>query len=159
MILTIEPLIGINNIKLGMTEIEMMKDIESARITSNQALFSRLEYDSHHKLHYIEVSNPFDEFDLQLLYNAVDLFKTKADDIIELLNKDASYVQDDEAEIGTSFIFKELGLVLWRPGVMTEQLLHSREFLTELSVENQEYEKRNFYFTTVSLFSPLYYDS
>ncbi|MFD1887628.1 hypothetical protein [Paenibacillus wenxiniae] len=159
MILTIQPLTGINEIKLGMTEIEIMATIENACLAANEVVFSRLEYDSHHTLHYIEISNPFGDYDLQLRYKGIDLFQTKADDLIMLLNQQASYIEDDEAEMGTQFVFKQLGLALWRPDVITEEIVHSKEFLTELSVENQEYEKRNFYFATVSLFSPSYYDS
>lgn len=41
---------------------------------------------------------------------------------------------------------------------MKEDMVNLKEFLTELSPENQKYEKRNFYFITVSLFSASYYD-
>ncbi|WP_322922422.1 hypothetical protein [Paenibacillus campi] len=157
-VIEIIPLVGINSIKLGMTEPQVKEVLKNLPFDNYEELFSRLEYDVDNKLHYIEVSNPFDEFDLQLIYNGIDLFKTKADDIIESISKHAPYIQDDESKMGYNFIFQELGLAFWRPDVMTEEMLNSKEFLTELSLENQEYEKRNFYFTTVSLFSPSYYD-
>lgn len=157
-IIKITPLVGIDPIKLGMTELQVEEELKNSPFDNHEELFSRLEYDATNKLHYIEMSNPFDGFNLQLIYNGVDLFKTKAKDIIESISKQASYIQDDESQMGFNFIFQELGLAFWRPGVMTDDILNSKEFLTELSPENQEYEKQNFYFTTVSLFSPSYYD-
>ncbi|WP_411342600.1 hypothetical protein ACE3MZ_13050 [Paenibacillus sp. WLX1005] len=154
----INSLVGIDSILLGMNETEVKEKIKESSFNNFEELFSGLEYDSNNKLNYIEISNPFGEFDLQLLYNGIDLFKTKADDIIKLISEHNAYIQDDESEMGFNFIFQELGIAFWRPNVITEDMLNSKEFLTELTPENQEYEKRNFYFTTVSLFSPSYYN-
>ncbi|MDN4617699.1 hypothetical protein QCD85_06290 [Paenibacillus sp. PsM32] len=98
---------------MGITKLEVEKKLKNPLFDNHEELFSRLEYDTNNKLHYIEVSNPFDEFDLQLLYNGIDLFKTKADDIIGLIRRHASYIQDDESEKGFNFIFQELGLAFW----------------------------------------------
>ncbi|WP_158523940.1 hypothetical protein [Paenibacillus bovis] len=63
-----------------------------------------------------------------------------------------------EAELGYAFFFKEIGLSLWRPIVMTEALINSPEFLAEVLPENWEDEKRNLYFATVAVTIPSYYD-
>lgn len=41
---------------------------------------------------------------------------------------------------------------------MTEEMLNSVEFLTECSPENQELEKRFFYFRTVAVAAPGYFN-
>ncbi|TDL65492.1 hypothetical protein E2R58_18620 [Paenibacillus amylolyticus] len=159
--LEVIPMVGIGPFKLGMSKSEVEEIIECITPEISQ-LYNQLEYDSEHKLYFIEVSNPHDyspdESDVVLTYDNIDVFRTKADDLVKLIDSKTPYTRDIDAELGFSFIFKDIQLALWRPSVMTEEMLNSVEFLTEFSPENQELEKRFFYFRTVAVAAPGYFN-
>lgn len=154
----IKPLVSIGSIQLGMDQSQVQTECKNFPLHNAEDLFSKIEYDSNHKLVFIEAWNPFGEFDIELLYDGIDLFKTKADDIINRLSQQTEYMKDDESDMRICFTFKELGLSFWRPDSITEDIVNSSEFLNELTPEIQEYEKRNLYFSTVALASPSYFE-
>lgn len=154
-VITITPFVGIGNVKLGMSEVQVQ---ESLRNESHlEDLFNNLEYDENNKLKFIEITNPFDELDIQVLYDGIDVFKTRADSLVKKIDERTPYFRDEEAEMEVCYTFKDIQLSLWRPDVLTEDMMESAEFLEELSPENQEYEKRNLYFSTVAIASNGYY--
>ncbi|GIP46132.1 hypothetical protein J45TS6_45910 [Paenibacillus sp. J45TS6] len=154
-IMIISPFIGIGTVKLGMSQSEVHEILKDGGYLEN--LISRCEYDENDKLKFIEISNPFDEFDLQLLYDGIDVFKTKANSLVEKIDEKTPYFRNEEAEMGVCYTFKDLQLSFWRPSALTEDEMNSVEFLEELSPENQEYEKRNLYFSAVAIASKGYY--
>jgi hypothetical protein len=164
----ITPNVGIGPFKLGMSELEVQETFKryaNFRGTDNpnnpsylEQLFTNFEYDSNNKVIFIEISNPYDDFDIVCLFDGIDVFRTKADELVKEIDKKTKYARDDEAQMGFSYIFKEIQLSLWRPSVMTDDILNSPEFLLEFSPENQELEKRHFYFTTVAIAAPGYYE-
>ncbi|MBH5320709.1 hypothetical protein I6N90_23215 [Paenibacillus sp. GSMTC-2017] len=157
--------VGIGPFKLGM-RIEEVYKIEDYPAIDNsnefnsvsgyfQEQFIKLEFDSNGSLRFIEISKP-DPTDAQVcLFNGMDIFRTKVDDLIPKIDKITPYDRND-FELGCSYIFRELNICFWRPTIITEADLTSEDFL-KMSTENQELEKRYFYFTTISIHAPGYY--
>lgn len=151
----ISPFEGIGLLKLGINQSEVQKILKDNLFL--EELISRLEYDEHDNLKFIEVSNPFGELDYQVLYDGIDLFNTKADSLVKKISEKTPYLRDEEAEMGVCFTFQDIQMSLWRPSALTEEIMNSEEFLTDLSLENQELEKRNLYFSTVAVASKGYW--
>lgn len=160
--IVITPYVGIGPFKLGMSESEVKETFEAHAHwrRTNQAynesileeLFVKFEYDSKNKVKFIEVVNPAYAglFHIPCLYNGIDVFTTKTDELVFEIDKDTKYIRESESDFGYMYVFPERQLAFWREGVMTEKILNSDMFL-EMSLENQELEKRHFYFTTVSI--------
>ncbi|WP_028609790.1 hypothetical protein [Paenibacillus harenae] len=165
--IVITPFVGIGPFKLGMSESEVKETFVTHAHwrRANQAynesimeeLFVNFEYDSNNKVKFIEVVNPAYAglFHIPCLYNGIDVFTTKTDELVFEIDKDTKYIRDSESELGYMYIFPERQLTFWREGVITEEIMNSEEFL-EMPPENQELEKRYFYFTTVSIAVPGY---
>ncbi|WP_169086205.1 hypothetical protein [Paenibacillus sp. PL91] len=163
----ITPKVGIGPFKLGMSEYEVKETFNAHdhwRRTNNaynhsilEELFIKFEYDSNNTVKFIEMVNPSyaGVFHIPCLYNGIDVFTTKASDLVSEINKETSYNRDSESEMGFMYVFPELQLAFWRENVITEDLMNSEDFL-QMSQENQELEKRYFYFTTVSIAVPGY---
>ncbi|WP_046228156.1 hypothetical protein [Paenibacillus dauci] len=156
--ITINPLVGIGSIQLGMTEMQVQQELQNAPWINNEELFQTFEYDSNNRLKFIEINNPFDSAGFKLLYKDLDLFNTTAEDIVSTIRIHTSFVNNMEAELGYTFFFREIGLSLWRANVMTDAIINSPEFLAEVLPENLEDEKRNLYFATIAVTIPSYYD-
>ncbi|AFH63013.1 hypothetical protein ACVNS2_20355 [Paenibacillus caseinilyticus] len=172
-LISIEPKVGMGPFKLGMSESDVKKVMEEHKnwrdpnavynLSRLEQLFVTFEYDSNRKLKYMQLVNPLYQyekggFQIPCLYNGIDVFTTKAEDLIRELDKQSKYIRDNDSSLGYTFIFNELNIAFWREGVINEEIMQSEEFL-EMPEENQELEKRYFYFTTVSVFVPGYYDS
>lgn len=86
-----------------------------------------------------------------VILEEINLFTTKVEDIIKYLRNysEYSYNSDDEL-LSTEYIFKDLGIVFWRESAFHPKLLDEDWFL-EMSDENQEYEKKFWYFNTLTL--------
>lgn len=165
----ITPNVGIGPFKLGMRESEV-KQVFSAynhwrpddSIPANpgylEMLFGKFEYDPNGRVKFIELINPSyaGHFNIPCLFNGIDVFATKAEDLINELGKENRFIGDSDPKTGFSFVFKEIELAFWREDIMNDEILESKEFL-EMCKENQELKKRYFFFTTVSVAKPGYF--
>lgn len=166
----VTPSKGIGNIQIGMskTEIDNMfnpKYTEEEKINHlvfnceektnllsvryNNSMFVVL-YDSSNTA--IEISAAIDFFeDEPLILYDMDLSRSKAEDIILTLRNYASFTYDgDDEDLSTTYIFKDLGITLWRESGFHSKLLNDNEFLS-MSLEDQEYEKRFMFFNSISI--------
>ncbi|GKU77079.1 hypothetical protein [Paenibacillus sp. L3-i20] len=161
----ITPNVGVGPIKIGMCKSEVdaivklnSKERRTDRMHSPSlfnCVFAHFEYDSEDRLSFIALENNYTEDGIVCLYNGIDVFRTKADELVAKLDKLSPYDRNNP-ELGYSYIFNELNICLWRPSVITEEDLHSERFL-EMSLENQQYEKRYLYFTQILVTASGYY--
>lgn len=155
--LIFKPHIGVGIIKFGMTKDEVRECIEYYednyyRKEHGRNYFKdifRVEYDDNNKVNFIEV--PYIAKSIFLCtYNEIDLFNTKVIDLISSLKKIANYDKSDP-ELGYSYNFTKLGMILWRPSILTEEDIE-KEWFKELSKENQKDELRRLYFESIALY-------
>lgn len=168
----ITPHVGIGPFRLGMCREEVeqtFQNLDHWRANDGlpgnpsyiEMLFMRehFEYDGNGRVKFIQLLNPHysEDFCISCLFQGVDVFTTKAEDLIHTFRKEYQMVGDVDPSTGFSFTIQELELCFWREGVMNDEILKDKDFL-EMSEENQELEKRYFYFTTVSIGAPGYFD-
>ncbi|ELK42695.1 hypothetical protein BAG01nite_20830 [Brevibacillus agri] len=155
--LTIEPGVGIGTIKLGMSKEEVAKCIKEYNQKYNeehfvnnyfQAVF-RVKYDSNGKVNWIEIPSSVQEV-FDCVFMDIDVFRTKAIDLVEEIDKITKYDRN-YIELGYAYHFPEIGLLFWRPIVLTEEDLE-KEWFKELDPEIQQDEMRNLFFETVTVF-------
>ncbi|MBG9943820.1 hypothetical protein ABE237_06565 [Brevibacillus formosus] len=154
--LTIEPGIGIGTIKFGMDKEEVEECIQEYKrkynkdnLTTNFFKNSiRVKYDSYEKVNFIEISSNLQDVFECVVIN-IDVFKTKVVDLVEKIDKISKYDRDDR-ELGWTYDFPELGLLFWRPNVLTEEDLE-KDWFKELDPEIKEDEMRNLFFESVCI--------
>lgn len=120
MVFIITPPIGITKITFGMTQ----KDVsQSMKISSNQykqfdgtvvdAFYNstlQVFYDNKGLVNYIEFSN---DNKITPQFDSIDIFHTKASNVIDLLKSKYQYNENDP-ELGYSYVFPDIELSLWR---------------------------------------------
>ncbi|WP_413379305.1 hypothetical protein [Paenibacillus taichungensis] len=151
----ITPFVGIGPFRLGMSREEVEQIFENLNhwraddgISVNpsyiEMLFMRehFEYDSNARVKFIQLINPrySGQFYIPCLYQGVDVFTTKVEDLIHSLRQEYSMVGDDDPRTGFSFAIQDLELSFWREGIMNDEIMEDPFFL-EMSEENQEIEK------------------
>ncbi|MCM3080221.1 hypothetical protein [Brevibacillus invocatus] len=155
-VLNIEAGRGIGDVKLGMTKEEVIQSIlkyeaEYHRPEHMKNYFKnsfKVKYDSEGKVKLIEIPSELKE-DFQCMFMNIDVFNTKAEKLVALLDEISKYDRDD-TELDTCFTFPELGLILWRPDVLKEEDLE-KEWFKELKPSIQEDTKKNLYFSSVAI--------
>ncbi len=96
-----------------------------------------------------------------VVLNGIDLFYTKAEDILDSLKLISDYDCDCEDEnLGTAYYFKDLGLELWRERAYHPKLLNDDGFQRYISEneENLEYEQKFWYFQQIRLSKQIIYN-
>ncbi|MGF7035360.1 hypothetical protein J2T17_006368 [Paenibacillus mucilaginosus] len=171
-VMIITPHVGIGPFRLGMSREEIEQvflDLDDWRIDDGIAanpsyiekLFMRehFEYDTNGQVEFIQLINPHysGHFSIPCLFQGLDVFRTKAEDLIHTLRKKHPMIGDFDPKTADTFAIQELELCFWREGIMNDDIMKDPGFL-EMSEENQELEKRYFYFTTVSIGAPGYFD-
>ncbi|KQL45325.1 hypothetical protein AN963_27515 [Brevibacillus choshinensis] len=112
--LIIEPGQGIGTIKLGTSIAEVNECIE--------------EYDAKYKKDYHQTDrfgNYFThmfmvEYDSNEKVNFIDVFNTKAEQLVAVIDTISKYDRDDR-ELGWTYHFRDIGLSLWRPNILNEE--------------------------------------
>ncbi|MBE5394144.1 MULTISPECIES: hypothetical protein [Brevibacillus] len=158
-VLLIESGKGIGDIKLGMTKDEVNECIEKYTTKYQKPNYMKnyfktafnIKYDSEGKVEFIEIPSELKD-DFQCLFMNIDIFNTKADELIRLIDEISPYDRSD-TELDTCFTFPGLGLILWRPDVLKEEDLEE-DWFKELKPSIQEDTKKNLYFSSVSLKQP-----
>lgn len=158
-VLTIQPGIGIGNLKLGMTKDEVNECIQAYKDKYQKRYHSknffknvlRVRYDANEKVNLIEIPYELKE-EFRCLLNDIDVFNTKADELVQRIDKISHYDRSN-TEMDTCFRFPELGLTLWRPDLFKEENLEE-EWFKELQPDIQEDYKKNLYFSSVAVEPP-----
>lgn len=157
----ISPFVGIGKIKLGMTKqevIDCLEDYKREFIHKNfdKEYFEyafRIHYNSMNLVNFIEVPcHVKDNFNCS--FKGINVFETKAEDLLELLTTDNSSLEYDQnkAETGSTYHFPELSLTFWRTSKFDEKDMQQNWF-KNLSKADQLEEMRLLYFESVSIYN------
>lgn len=85
-----------------------------------------------------------------ILYD-IDVFLTKAEEIVNQLKERSRYIYDGEDELlGTDYDFHDIGIRFWRDGVFHEKLLLDKDYMEEMQFVIEE-EYRYLYFDIVTV--------
>jgi hypothetical protein len=155
----IEPGVGVGTIKLGMSREEVDLCIQ-AYTNAHQKLYYdneyfhyafKIEYDQNERASFIEVASHVKE-EFNCLVNGIDVFNTKAEELVKAFDKISPY-ERDHADLGWTYFYPKLGITLWRSRVFIEPDI-DEEWFKEMSLENQKDELEFLYFETVSVSVP-----
>ncbi|CAH8772974.1 hypothetical protein [Paenibacillus dendritiformis] len=160
----IEPGQAIGTIKLGMSRDEVEECIRQYAsryecrddISFDFSSYFMPEYDSNDRLIALQMTSDVKEH-AHCLCHGFHVFRTKADDLVEALDKISPYSRTWDASAGFCYLFTEMGLTLYRSRVFTEKDLEEEWFLAQ-SLDAQEDDRRFFYFETVSVCEWSYYE-
>jgi hypothetical protein len=92
-----------------------------------------------------------------MMMNWNDVFNTKAEKLIEIIDKITPYLRISEPELGFDYDFAEVGLSFYRSNVFTEKEMEQEWFKVK-SPEEQEDDMKYLYFETVMVCGLDYYD-
>lgn len=163
------PFQGVGDIQFGMTR----KDIESILVPCRKVRYLKeLDlYVAHYslfkthrctsfviefkdnKVDGITLYDNLSEYHhLSVLLCNVDLFKEKAENVIDKLRSySICYYDAEDKNLSTEYVFPEFGITLWREIGFHSQLLKSQEF-HDMTPDDQDFMRSNLYFKTITLF-------
>ena len=123
---TIQPLIGVGPVRLGMSRDEVRRVMPEPAKPFRKARTSQHETDAFHQnsfqvfyggdlptVEYVELSRGSV---VRALYRDLDVFATPADEVVAHIARDSQFDQSDP-EIPYSYLFRGLQLSLWRPTI------------------------------------------
>lgn len=147
---------SVGTLRLGMTKEELVQCVRTyqekcVRPCDFFHTLFQYEYDLEGKATHIHITNTLKEY-YTCLFKDIDVFSTKASELVEILDKISPYTRDNDALLGFSYTFPELGLSFWRDHVLNDEDLDSESF-KEMEPEIQEDEMRHLYFETATIFS------
>lgn len=160
--INIVPHQGIGDIIFGMTRQQVEHIISYKHYYEDKMLISDcigVRYEDYHvtykenKVVEIGINEPLDCTNT-VLFNGIDMFRTKAEKVVDTLRKLSEYDCDccDEY-LSSTYYFKKFNMSLWRESAFHPKLLKQDWFL-KLVVENEEYleyEQRFWYFQQICL--------
>ncbi|WP_223068211.1 hypothetical protein [Paenibacillus caui] len=126
--------------KLGMNENEINQLIRDSGI------WYRVEY-TDGLASFIEV--PPDDTE-GFFFHEIDLFRTKVRELVSQLDSISPYDKKHPA-LGSTYVFPEIGLSLWRSSRTIEEDIH-KDWFKELPLDLQEDELKFLYFESVGVF-------
>ncbi|MGF7050518.1 hypothetical protein J2T13_005067 [Paenibacillus sp. DS2015] len=142
--LIIEPGKSIGDIKLGMSKEKVEEILEDCPI------FYNVEYEDNLHVNFIETASSSKDV-YNCLLQGIDPFSTKADELINTLDKISPYERNDESRLGFTYRFTKLGIAFWRSSVFKEEDANE-DWFKEMTIENQEDELKHLYFESISVF-------
>ncbi|WGU93334.1 hypothetical protein QJQ58_22780 [Paenibacillus dendritiformis] len=129
----IEPGRSIGTIKLGMTKGQVNECIQQYIQQYNDEADRHFEsyilpeYDKNERLRAIQVVCVLKEFATFVCYG-IDVFNTRADKLIETIDKITPYLRTSEPDLGFTYDFTEVGLSFYRSNVFTEKEMEEEWF-------------------------------
>lgn len=125
----ITPHEGVGPIKLGMGRKEVIKCFGLPEFDGDYRIgyFDGflIDFDDDDKVEFIELADS-DQF--QVMYKNINLHQLKANEVVSFIEQEDNYDKNDP-EIGYSYIFKMLQLILWR-GTVSEDDNNGQYFET-----------------------------
>jgi hypothetical protein len=155
----IELNIGIDGIKLGMTRDEVHEVIGKDYLSFNRgnsnidAYYSgclQVNYDAYYEVNFFEIASGICMY-FDVFLNDVNVFETKAEELVKYIERFAEYGRDDwEVKLGHSYVFKGIGLSLWRSRVFRDEVVQE-EWFKKLSQEQKDDEMKYRFFESVGI--------
>lgn len=133
---------------IGKLTIGMDKSTTEKIVHEDDQLCFWLDFDIDNKVERILFASNIRDV-IRVKYMDIDLFNTKAKDLIETLDQISPYDRTDDD--GYSYDFPEIGLTFRRSVKRTEEDLQE-DWFKEMSIENQEDDMRYLYFEAVGVF-------
>jgi len=140
--------IGLFKLEMTMEEVEQCNKLYIEKYGLYQNSFS-FEYDEEGKVISIHLHIGDLKQHFQCNFKGIDLFNLKASEVVKSLDAITPYNRSQDAALGFTYQFPDLGLELWRGRVCTEEDLEA-DWFKELIPENQEDEKRFLFFETIT---------
>ena len=138
-------------IKFGMDLEEAENCIEIYKNKCNSTIAPLIcEYDDDGKVISIHLIIDVLKEYFHCTFKGVDIFNTKASKLIEHFDYISHFDRNQEASLGYTYKFTDLGLSFWRGNVCTEDDIES-EWFKNLSPSIQEDNKKFLFFETVTL--------
>lgn len=138
LVIQVKPGISIGELKIGMS----MNEID--KLSEKSPFFFKVEYEDD-KCSFIDLFSG-GQIEFVCLYDKLDLFNTKASELIPLIDKISPY--DREKSDGYSYYFPEIGLSFWRDMNLNEENM-PEDWFKDMCPENQE-DQLNTYILNVS---------
>ncbi|MEZ4687110.1 MAG: hypothetical protein R3B47_13895 [Bacteroidia bacterium] len=139
----VEPLRGIGAIRLGMARTEVRTamsetpDVSGSRNHVDNFHDGGLQvfYDLDDKVEFIEMLRGAG---LSAITQGIDVFAHTAKDVLKIITKISEYNQDD-LEVGYSYVFPDLELSLWRPNIPKSDLEEDGKYFSTIGIGVQGY--------------------
>ncbi|WP_150273948.1 sedoheptulokinase [Paenibacillus tepidiphilus] len=142
-VVSIQPGASIGPLVIGATRAELEAAAE------DYPGFYKVEYDGDGRAVFIEIADPGEGCTCRLAGCEADLFHTKAEELIPVLDELSPYDRND-VEGGCTYRFPNLGLTFWRSNALSEADLQTEEYLA-LPPDILEDERRYLCFESVSV--------
>lgn len=161
-VINVYPYHGIGDILFGMTRRQVEQIISCNSYCEDKILndgYISVRYEDYHityrdnEVVEICINEPLDNA-YMVVFDGIDLFRTKAEEIFDTLKKLSEYDCDCYDEyLSSSYYFKAFNMALWRESAFHPKLLKEDWFLELISAneENLEYEQRFWFFQQVCL--------
>ena len=143
----VAPLKGVGSILLGMSRAgsrsamgvspeTFRKSTADEFLTDayNDSAF-QVFFDAKETVEYIELSSGGP---IPVVYKGISVFETQADELIEIISLDAPCDQNDP-ELGYSYIFPRLELSLWRPVIPESQNDEDGRYFSTIGIGRKGY--------------------
>jgi hypothetical protein len=139
----VEPLKGIGEIRLGMARADVRKampetpDVSGSRNHVDNYHDGGLQvfYDRNDKVEFIEMLRGSG---LSAVTQGVDVFAHTAKEVLDIITNITEYNQDD-LEVGYSYVFADLELSLWRPNIPKSDLEEDGKYFSTIGIGVQGY--------------------
>lgn len=161
-VINVYPYHGIGDILFGMTRRQVEQIISCNSYCEDKILndgYISVRYEDYHityrdnEVVEICINEPLDNA-YMVVFDGIDLFRTKAEEIFDTLKKFSKYDCDCYDEyLSSSYYFKAFNMTLWRESAFHPKLLKEDWFLELISAneENLEYEQKFCFFQQVCL--------
>ena len=162
--LIIKPQVGIGKITLGMSrdEVHELMGTNFTHMKTDKIVHDyyynfclQIQYDNNNIVNYIEIIN---SSTYHVVLEEVDVFKTKAENLISYIEQFSKYLKTPSAQLGYMYIFEDIGISLYRSNVFKEETMKDAWFL-QMNQEQKDDELRFQYFESIAIWSKGYYDS
>lgn len=98
----------------------------------------QIQYDNNNIVNYIEIVN---SSTYHVVLEGVDVFKTKAENLISYVEQFSKYLNTPSAQMGFMYIFEDIGISLYRSNVFKEETM-KEPWLLQMNQEQKEDELR-----------------
>ena len=137
------PHVGVEPVRLGMTRDESRaamgaQSLPSALRSEKDLYYDnafQVFFDSEDRVEYIELSKNsiFTAF-----YKGINVHETEGDALVDIVEKDADF-DENNPELGYSFIFPTLELSVWRPTVPEDENDEEGRFFSTIGIGTKGY--------------------
>lgn len=143
--------VGLLQFQMDKEAVDLCLDIYRQHYNEAVATSFLCEYDANATVYAIHLIIDVLKQYFHCMFKGMDIFQAKAKEIITYLDQLSPYVRNEEAALGYTYDFPELGITFWRGNVCNEEDLEA-DWFKQLHPNIQEDTKRYLYFETVTFY-------